>query len=212
MAPAFRRRAALAVGVSCAALLVACTGTESGSPTTPQAPPGSSPASVPPEVPDLGLPPRPAELPLEGVDPCSLLDENQRAALGIDRPPVYGAPEDSQGLRAPNCNFRRSAEESSFLVTLVSDVSLSEYVASAQGTVPYEPADFAGHPGVLLRREPDAAGNLFCLAGVDVAEGQFMLGSFGQVAPSGPPLPQEVLCTEVTELMGAAVQSLAAKG
>ena len=35
------------------------------------------------------LPPRPRDVPIDGVDPCSLLTEAQRAELGLDRRPVF---------------------------------------------------------------------------------------------------------------------------
>jgi hypothetical protein len=35
------------------------------------------------------LPPRPREVRLNGVDPCSLLTEQQRAELGLDARPVF---------------------------------------------------------------------------------------------------------------------------
>ena len=87
-------------------------------------------------------------------------------------------------------------------------MSLAEYVATGEGMIPITEMRIAGFPAVLLRPPPDAAGNVFCLIGVDVADGQFLAGNYGQIAPSGQPLPQDVLCSKVVEFTTAAMTTL----
>ena len=41
-----------------------------------------------------------------------------------------------------------------------------------------------------------------------VADGQFLAGSDGQIAPSSPPLPQDVLSSKVVEFTTAAMTTL----
>lgn len=47
------------------------------------------PASAAAEATDVPLPPRPRDIDVRGVDPCSLLTGAQRAELGLDARPVY---------------------------------------------------------------------------------------------------------------------------
>ncbi len=109
---------------------------------------------------------------------------------------------------ARGCLYRNSPEESGYLVTLVTSQGLAEYVATGEGQIPTRQLEIAGFPAVELRPSPDAGGNLFCLLGVDVADGQFLAANFGQVAPSGPPLPIDTLCAEAVEHTTAAMTTL----
>ncbi len=149
---------------------------------------------------------RPREVRLDGVDPCSLLTQQQRQVLGIDRPPYPSEGESFEG--AVGCDFGNTAEESGYLVLPVTTQGLAEYVATAESQLPVRPLEIAGFPAVEIRKPPDAGGNLFCLIGVDVADGQFLLGSFGQVAPSGPALSVDTLCAEAVQHTTAAMTTL----
>lgn len=193
----WRRR--LVAGVLCLGALIGC-GTTTGGTARPD-PGGAKPASSPSAESS-----RPREISLEGVDPCSLLTPEQRQALGVDRPPLPGTSSNFPG--STSCGFSNSVEQSGYLVTPVTSMSLAEYVATGEGTIPTTELQIAGFPAVLLHAPPDAAGNVFCLLGVDVAHRQFLLGSYGQVAPSGPPLPQDVLCAKLVEFTTAAMTTL----
>lgn len=149
---------------------------------------------------------RPREVRVDGVDPCSLLTQEQRQVLGVDRPPIGGESFVFQGSQ--DCLYRNSSDETGYNVTLVTSEGLREYVATGEGKVPIRQLQIAGFPAVELRPPPDAGGNLFCLLGVDVVDGQFLAANFGQVAPSGPPLPMDTLCAEAVEHTTAAMTTL----
>src|SRR5689334_926336 len=70
----YRRAMRLAPLLVTAVLAAGCTTVVAG---TPSAPPG------------VLLPPRPKEVRLDGVDPCSLLTVEQRAELDLDGAPYY---------------------------------------------------------------------------------------------------------------------------
>lgn len=185
-----RRRLLLLGSLLCFGFVAGCSDAVGGTP---------SPAGQAAES------PRPREVRLDGVDPCSLLTSEQRKQLGIDRPPIPGKS-DVDG--SPYCGYRNSAEESGYLVALVTTQGLAEYVATGEGQIPTRQLEIAGFPAVELRPSPDEAGNLFCLIGVDVADGQFLSANFSQVAPSGPPLSQETLCAKAVEHTAAAMKTL----
>ena len=71
----YRRAVRLAPLLVTAVLAAGCTTAVAG---TPSAPPG------------VLLPPRPKEVRLDGVDPCTLLTAEQRAALGFESEPRTG--------------------------------------------------------------------------------------------------------------------------
>src|SRR5919109_3942694 len=88
-------RRALLVGV--VLLVGGCTSVVGGQ----SAPVGSS------ESTGIQLPPRPREVRLDGVDPCSLLTAEQRAELGLDRPPVFDlGPSRLYNGEVPLCAIR----------------------------------------------------------------------------------------------------------
>ena len=193
------RRGPLIVGaLLCVGLTVGCSNAVGGTP----APAGVSSAARDGSAESA----RPRELRLDGVDPCALLTQEQRQVLGVDRPPNPGESPVFEGARG--CLYRDSSEESGYLVTLVTSQGLGEYVATGEGQVPTRQLQIAGFPAVEIRKPPDAGGNVFCLLGVDVANGQFLAANFGQVAPSGPPLPMDTLCAEAVEHTTAAMTTL----
>ena len=182
----------------CVGLTIGCSNAVGGTP---------APAGVSSSTPDGPVESaRPREVRLDGVDPCSLLTQEQRQVLGIDRPPSPSEGESFEG--AVGCDFGNTDEESGYLIIPVTTQGLAEYVATAEGQIPVTPLEIAGFPAVEIRKPPDAGGNLFCLIGVDVADGQFLLGSFGQVFPSGPPLPMDTVCAEAVEHTTAAMTTL----
>ena len=66
---------------ACAALVAVLTGCASPIPGTP-VPVADESAAV------VNLPPRPRVVPVDGIDPCTLLTEADRAELRLDRDPV----------------------------------------------------------------------------------------------------------------------------
>lgn len=82
-----------------------CTTAQAGTPTASHAGPRTSPYRAPANgSAGISLPPRPVDVPLTGVRPCSLLTAPQRAALGVSAG-VPGLPVQLAD-NSPTCNFR----------------------------------------------------------------------------------------------------------
>ena len=66
----------------------------------------------------IELPPRPRDLDVRGVDPCTLLTEGQRAELALETPPRYDTTEVSLLFEGPTTECgSRAFDPRSFAVT-----------------------------------------------------------------------------------------------
>ncbi len=183
----------LLAGVLAAACTTACTTTVEG---TPSAPTG------------VLLPPRPREVRLDGVDPCSLLTAEQRAGLDLDGEPRYSRSY-AELFRGdvPTCTITGySAKPVVVGVGMVTTAGverwqLGELAAEVRTIIV---ADF---PAVVAR--PTRFTN-FCSVEVDVAPGQLL---DVQISDGGgrPPLPQRELCSRAEETAVELVRSLLAR-
>jgi uncharacterized protein DUF3558 len=172
------------------------TGTPSPAPST--AAPGAGPARV-------ELPPRPRELPLDGVDPCALLTEEQRAELGLDgrvRPGTSDAPL----FTGPDCTIVGYEPRGvGVSLTLATRHGLDELIAPGSVRDELTATDVVGFPAVVARPKQVE----FCSVDVDLAEGQFLDVQFSDAARN-PPIPQDQLCRDAVEIAEAAVTTLQA--
>jgi hypothetical protein len=195
------------VAVSLAMLVIgaaACTSSQAGTPVPTRSVTEETPTSE-----DSSQPARPQELPLEGIDPCSLVTEQQRAGFAIDRPPLPGKQPEGGPLKdSPTCNYRSSTAEYSFLIISSTTVGLSEYLDQIGENPTRRSLVVDGFPASQdqLQMEADP-GNDACFVDVDVADGQLLEVQFGQVA-SNKPLPMETLCAKAVEVAEAALTTL----
>ena len=146
------------------------------------------------------LPPRPREVRLDGVDPCSLLISDQRVeVLGLESAPTTRALRTSQLFRGdvPTCTmigFRPDAIglASALSQPLVSNVG-SETISrqkSARVTVSQ----------AFLRLSPtDPFHDDYCSVEVDVASGQLLDVQFSDGGRQ-PPIAQDDLCVRADAL------------
>lgn len=144
---------------------------------------------------------------MDGVDPCAVVTAEQRAALGVERPPTATDIDSPAFPGSPGCTYRVDSEEAGFLVTPVASMGVGDYIATAQGTVTPTEITIGGFPALQFV-STDAVGNTFCQVGVDVADGQLLHGNYGQVGDVGPAISDDVLCQRVNEFMAAAVETL----
>lgn len=169
--------------------------------STPQ--PSTSPPSPTstPQPSTSALPPRPVDIPLNGIDPCEVLTAQQRSNLGFDRDPLPGS---APGFGdAATCSFRNSAAEVGARLSLVTGESMDVWTndTAQVRTTPVVLADFPG----LVIRNPEL--DLSCNVAVDIAEGQHLDVLYrSDGANSPPPLPQ--LCAGAKQVAEAAVTSL----
>ena len=188
-------RAVRWLGVLVAAVLVGGCAPAAG-----DRPAGSAGSAAP-----ITLPPRPHELRIDGVDPCSLITERQRAELGLD-PRADPFVDDSRlyGGAVPSCLFQarspRAVTVSTRIVTTVgverflgTDIEAELRVTSAER-----------YPVVVAL--PRAAHD-YCSALIDVAPNQLVAVLYRDVALP-PPLPQEQLCADAVTVAGAVLHTL----
>ncbi|OZM79646.1 hypothetical protein CFP66_24030 [Pseudonocardia sp. MH-G8] len=150
------------------------------------------------------LPPRPREVRLDGVDPCSLLTEEQRAELGLDAQPLSSqAPVGLyDGVEVPLCTiggFEPRAVTAG--VSLVTSVGIERY-SSGDLAAEIRPSIVHGFPAVVV---VPTRFTEYCTVIVDVAAGQLIDVQFRD-GGRRPPIPQLQLCRDA-EIVAAAVMT-----
>lgn len=174
-------------------LVTGCT-TISGAPTP------AEPAS-----PTSAATTRPRDVPIDDVDPCTLLTAEQRGDLGLDGQPVLDR---SPSLLFPGvvtmCVVRGFNPRALVVsVGLVTTAGI-EFIANGQLAAEFTPLAIEGFPAVLGR---PSQYDQFCNVFVDVAPGQLM---DVQALDGGrqPPVPQDQLCQDAERAAVAAVKTL----
>jgi hypothetical protein len=192
------RRVAGGVLAALLCVLVAACSVHGTSERAPSAEPGSSGV--------VELPPRPREVRLDGVDPCSLLTEEQRAELGLDARPVFSeAPIGLYpGSDVPACDIRGFEPRAVATgISLVTTVGIERFT-SGELDAELRPVEVQGFPAVVAvpTRFTD-----YCTVIVDVAPGQLLDVQFA-TGGRQPPIPQPQLCRDAEIVAGAAMTTL----
>ena len=152
----------------------------------------------------LPPPPRPREVRLDGVDPCSLLTPEQREGWGLTSEPRASRPrvELFRGV-VPTCTVRGPSPEDVLLVSgAVTTVGVERW-SQSDIAASVRPTTVAGFPAVVAvpTRFRD-----YCNVEVDVAPGQLLDVQYGAGGPQAS-VPQEQLCTRAAAsaemMMGA---------
>lgn len=127
---------------------------------------------------NVSLPPRPADVSLTGVDPCSLLTTAQRSKLGVVAG-IKGLPAQLED-NSPTCNYR--------LADLTSGVEYDVAVDTTEGVALYLNSNLADHvrqvsvggfPALdITLPPPDLLQG--CTTAVSVADSQMFLVDLGQ--------------------------------
>lgn len=161
------------------------------------------------------LPPRPAELDLRDVDPCTdLLTDRQlrelRYDLGYARPPV---PDHSDIHGGPDCTFSSTSSGGSDnrnVVTLVG-ISTTEGAltwVTDPARVPENRPDVVAVDRYSALVLPNPALPDDCLVVVDTAEGQYLEVSAGPAMGEQP--SADPYCAEAERVAGMAIQTISA--
>ena len=128
---------------------------------------------------------------MDGVDPCSLLTSEQRAALGLESQPRASKP--YVGLyrgEVPTCTMRGPSPQNSLLVTgVVTTVGVERWTESDVAATTRSMV-VAGFPAV---EAAPTRFNDYCNVEVDVASGQLLDVQFGGGSPQAP-ISQGELC------------------
>jgi len=177
-------------------LLVAClmaAGCTAAVEGTPSAPTG------------LLLPPRPREVRLDGVDPCSLLTAEQRASLDLD-----GAPRFTNSYAEL---FRGDVPTCTITGYTVRPIALAIGTVTTAGIERWQTGDLAAQvtptsiadfPAVVA--VPTRFTN-YCSVEVDVAQAQLLDVQLSDAGGS-PPVPQGELCTRAEHAATELISSL----
>jgi hypothetical protein len=158
-----------------------------------------------PAAPSSSAPARPREMRIDGVNPCSLLTEEQRAELGLDGEPRF---DNSPSLlfpgNVPMCVT--SGFDPRAIAVGVSVVTTAgiEFFTSGQLAADVRPIDIAGFPAAVA---VPTRYTEFCAVVIDVAPGQLVEV---QALDGGrrPPIPQEQLCRDAEQGANAAMATL----
>ncbi|HEX3591776.1 MAG TPA: DUF3558 domain-containing protein [Pseudonocardiaceae bacterium] len=174
------------------------TANEPGTPVPARVEPTTT--SVPPT-----LRPRPADLSLGGVDPCTILTLTQRTALSLDTTPVRYT--DRTFDQAKACTIRGTASGTVARLALVLNMSVDVWL-SDEAQVQTEPVSVGGWPALVVRTPglDDA-----CDVEVDTSQDQFLDVGFRD-GGNTPPIPQDTLCQGAQRVAEAAVVSLRSRG
>jgi hypothetical protein len=169
-------------------LIVLLAGCSTGGQASPADPPPTQGASST----TVSLPPRPRDVPINGVDPCSLLTPEQRAELRLDRPPQ---PRREPSLLYPGevswCSTRGNEPAISISISTVTTAGI-EFWTSGQAAAELRPAEIAEFPALVARSQVLDDG---CKVLLDVAPGQ-LLDVQARSAGADPPIPEDQLCRD----------------
>lgn len=174
-------------------LLVAGCSSVAGEPT-----PAAEPA--------VELPPRPRELRLDGVDPCSLLTEAQRAELGLDARPVFDLSPSQlyPGGDVPTCVIGGFEPRAVTVALSVVTTTGIELFTAGELAADVSPIEVHSYPAVLAvpTRSTD-----WCTVILDVAQGQLL---DIQYADGGrePAIPQTDLCRDAKTVAEAVMSTM----
>jgi hypothetical protein len=180
----------LAVGTAVTMMaLGGCTTTQAGRAT-------AGAASPTYQVPTNGagaisLPPRPGDVPLTGVDPCTLLSTAQQTTLGVIAG-VTGPPVQLLD-NSPTCNFRFADRTAEYAVAVDTVAGIQRYLDPSLADI-IKPVSVNGFPALdITMRPPDLLQG--CTTAVSVANGQMFTVDLGQPA-KGTTTTQSCVRTE----------------
>ncbi|MBW0090173.1 DUF3558 domain-containing protein [Pseudonocardia sp. KRD-184] len=190
-----RRVVSVLVGVLLCASLAGCVRETAGAATSPEAP-----------ATEVRLPPRPRDIDIRNVDPCSLLTEFQRAELGLDgepnydvaRSPLFEGPE-------PACTTSGYSPRAVAVgVALPHDGLGADAFAAYRVRSTVTIIEVQGFPAVQAV-QPESVTS--CTVVVDLAPGQAMNVQYRD-GGGRPPVPPSDLCPGAVDVADAAMRTL----
>jgi hypothetical protein len=182
-------RARLAAPLGAALLFSAAGCAPAASPPAPSPPPPSAaPTSSP-------FPPRPAELRLDGVDPCTLLSSAELARLGVQ---LVSGFDDADQFRSLSCQWANSGgtlPEKNWVARAI----VKQGAGYALGnTAPVQVVQVGGFSAVQTS-SPYQNANTECILAVDVARGENLWVQFDNRAGDFPGIDHQVACQQASK-------------
>lgn len=134
------------------------------------------------------FPPRPAELPLDAVEPCALLSAAQRAQLGVS---AGKSAEQTDELGSRACLWASHGNpDNRWMAQLVGKRGANYALGSIEGA---QVVTISGY-GAVQTTSPDANFRRHCILVIDVAEGQSLIAKYDNMAGDYPGIDHEVAC------------------
>jgi hypothetical protein len=176
--------------------------TPSGDSTTTDS--SESPTDTSSESPEVEIPPPPKSLSLEGVDPCTLFTQAQRAELKVNkvRPKDDGGEDIYDGMK--QCVLDADAAEPfiTYQVIAVTDVDISFWL-SEDRNADAELISVDGYPAAQFHTKGVEGSD--CAIAVGVAENQHL---HVEMAPLSEDLDQDAICQGSKQAAEMALQTL----
>jgi hypothetical protein len=163
-----------------------------------------------PAAPSTTAAERPRDIHLDGIDPCTLLTEDQRTELGLNGRPVLDRSPTSvyPGGDVPSCTIRGFEPRAVWVgLTLVTTTGIERYSAGDL-RVDVQPATVRGFPALIARPQRFTE---WCSFIVDVAPGQLLEVHFADGGGTRP-VPQEQLCNDAAVVADRVLETLLSAG
>jgi hypothetical protein len=181
-------------------LIVLLAGCSTGGQASPADPPTTEEAAPT----TVSLPPRPRDVPVDDVDPCSLLTRQQRAELRLDQPPL---PDREPSVLYPgevsSCTISGDDPAISFYIQAVTTAGI-EFFTTGQTASEVRIIELARFPAAVAApvHTDDS-----CKVLVDIAPGQ-MLDVQARSAGEDPPIPEDQLCSDAQSAANLVMDTL----
>lgn len=152
------------------------------------------------------VPQRPREVRIDGVDPCTLLTEQQRKELGLDQRPAFGSAPAALygGAVIPQCSTRGFTPRAITVGVAIVTTTGIERFTSGKLDARVQNLQVRDFPAVVA---VPTRFTEYCSVIIDVAPHQLLEVQF---ADGGrlPPIPQEQLCRDAEHAADAAMATL----
>jgi hypothetical protein len=149
------------------------------------------------------MPPRPRELRMNGVDPCTALTSSQLKSLGVR----FYSTDPPRGTLGASCDWNHSPEEPVESYTI--DINTSGGVELAFGQPQLAVITVAGY-GAVATPGRYSSGEHECIINIDVAPGQAVqVGYFYNGATV--PMNHEIACRKARDAAELAMQTIQSK-
>ena len=183
-----RARLAALVGAALTFCIAGCAPAQPP-PAAPSAPASSAaPTSSP-------FPPRPAELRLDGVDPCALLTSAEVVRLGVEQGDRF---DDADQFRSLSCDWTNGGGAKPDKAWVARAIVKQGADYALGNTAPVQVVQVSGFSAVQTS-SPYQDGNRQCILAIDVAQGEHLRVEFINRAGDFPGINHQAACQQASK-------------